>query len=157
MTGNTQALASIATVGRIEVYVCMAEIDETEVSMLNESIESDHREVDIHVELDGSDDAEITMDETVEREEVGVTAGKLDETDGTLILTESEDHIRVSSDSGGLSISYSHNVKRLVAQFEKYPIQYVIQIKDQLSLVNNKLPYHYNIILRDLYDQILIV
>ena len=122
----------------------MAEIDETKVSMLSES---DHREVDNHddVELDGSDDVETTMDETVEREELGVTAGKLDETDGTLILTESEDHIRVSSDSGGLSISYSHNVKRLVAQFEKYPPQYVIQIKDQLSWVNNKLPYHYNI------------
>ena len=111
----------------------MAEIDETEVSMLSES---DHKEVDVHVELDGSDDVEITMDETVEREELEVTTGKLDETDGTLIFTEREDHIRVSSDSGGLSISYSHNVKRLVAQFEKYPIQYTIQIIDRLRWVS---------------------
>ena len=49
--------------------------------------ESDHKEVDVHVELDGSDDVEITMDETVEREELEVTTGKLDETDGTLIFT----------------------------------------------------------------------
>ena len=109
--------------------------------------ESDHKEVDVHVELDGSDDVEITMDKTVEREELEVTTGKLDETDGTLIFTEREDHIRVSSDSGGLSISYSHNVKRLVAQFEKYPIQYTIQIIDRLRWVS----INYILLLMDLY------
>ena len=150
MTGNTQARPgldrlSTATVGRIEVYVCMAEIDETEVSMLSESIESDHREVDIHVDLDGSDDVETTMDETIEREELGVTAGKQDETDGTLILTESDDYTRISSDSGGLSISYSH-VTRLVAQFEYPNRRYNIQVIDHLRLVNTHYhSIHYNI------------
>ena len=131
MTGNIQARPgldrlSTATVGRIEVYVCMAEIDETEVSMLNESMES----------------------ETVEREEFGFTAGKQDETDGTLILTESDDYTRISSDSGGLSISYSH-VTRLVAQFEYPNRQYSIitrQVIDHLRWVNTHYhSIHYNI------------
>ena len=114
--------------------------------MLNESIDSDHREVDTHVELDESDDVESTMDETIEREELGVTAGKLDETDGTLILTESEDRTRISSDSGGLSISYSHNVTRLVAQFEYPNRRYNIQVIDHLKWVNTHYhSIHYNI------------
>jgi hypothetical protein len=111
-------------------------MDETEVSMWSESVDE---EANVCAELVGSDDVEITMDETVERAEVDheVTADKLDETDGTLILTE--DDIRISSDSGGSSIS--HNVKKLVARFEKYPTESrsraiaTIQISHQLELV----------------------
>ncbi len=104
-------------------------MDETEVSMWSESVDE---EANVCAELVGSDDVEITMDETVERAEVDheVTADKLDETDGTLILTE--DDIRISSDSGGF---------KLVAWFEKYPTESrsraiaTIQISHQLELV----------------------
>lgn len=110
----------------------MAEIDETEVSM-SESI---GREANVHVELVGSDDVEITVDETTERE-VEVMSDKLDEMDGILTLTESEDDIRFSS---GGEVSISH-VKQLVARFEcenSDQTERIIrqQIIHRLSLVN---------------------
>lgn len=93
-------------------------------------------EANVHVELVGSDDVEITMDETTERE-VEITSDKLDEIDCMMISTESKDHIRISS--GGVNIS--HNVKQLVTLFEKYPNDHehnviMIQTSNRLKLVS---------------------
>ena len=93
----------------VYVVLNMAEVDETRVR------ESMDRETSVRVEIVGSDDVEITKSETTEREvEITSDSDKLEETDGMLILTKSEDHIKISSGR----IKVSHNVKQLVARYE---------------------------------------
>ena len=94
----------------------MAEIDEAEVSV-GESICT---EANVPKSV-GSDDVEITMDETTEKEVEVTEPDKLDEMDGILIsLTEGEDDVRISSD--GVNISHNVHVKQRVALFEKLVI-----------------------------------
>ena len=104
----------------------MAEVDEIEVS---ESVEGE-----ASVEVVGSDDVEISLEETTERE-VDIVSDKLDEADGMLMIQTATEHINISS--GELHIS--RNVKQLVARFEqvKIPTEYKIQIAHRLSLVSN--------------------
>ena len=104
----------------------MAEVDEIEVS---ESVEGE-----ASVEVVGSDDVEISLEETTERE-VDIVSDKLDEADGMLMIQTATEHINISS--GGFQ--FSGNVKQLVARFEqvKIPTEYKIQIAHRLSLVSN--------------------
>ena len=105
----------------------MAEVDEIEVS---ESVEGE-----ASVEVVGSDDVEISLEEISEREVDIIVSDKLDEADGILMIQTATEHINISSGE----FQFSGNVKQLVARFEqvKIPTEHKIQIAHQLSLVSN--------------------